>query len=132
MIFTSNLRVLNMDIRALAGKIQFFSASATWAASVFACLLNASTVTAEPAPPYEQVHRILTAACGKCHMNGHHRGGIQLNTELQLERDAEVILTSIETSDMPYMDPTWNQTAQGKLVIRYLKAKLGQTDDDNN
>ena len=65
-------------------------------------------------------------------MNGHHRGGIQLNTELQVERDAEVILTSIETSDMPYMDPTWNQTPQGKLVIRYLKAKLGQTDDDNN
>lgn len=121
-----------MTIRALARSRHLSSASFTRAASVIACFLNTSTVTAQPAPPYEQVHRILTAACGKCHMNGHHRGGIQLNTELQVERDAEVILTSIETSDMPYMDPTWNQTAQGKLVIRYLKAKLGQTDDDNN
>ena len=121
-----------MVTKALLRRTQFFPAIFTFAASSIACLLNASSLNAEPAPPYEQVHRILTAACGKCHMNGHHRGGIQLNTEFQVERDAEVILASIESADMPYMDPTWNQTAQGKLVIRYLKVKLGHADNETS
>ncbi len=83
-------------------------------------------------PPFPVVHRIFKTACGRCHQDGHHRGGIQLNTPLQVNRDATIILQSIESGDMPYMDPTWNKTVQAQTVIRYLKAVIaGEAGEPN-
>jgi mono/diheme cytochrome c family protein len=82
-------------------------------------------------PPFPVVHRIFKTACGRCHQDGHHRGGIQLNTPLQVNRDAAIILQSIESGDMPYMDPTWNKTVQAQTVIRYLKAVIAGEASDN-
>ena len=83
-------------------------------------------------PPFPIVHRILKTACGRCHQDGHHRGGIQLNTPMQVNRDAGIILQSIESGSMPYMDPTWNKTAEAKTVIRYLKAVIAADSQSEN
>ena len=78
----------------------------------------------ESRPNFALIRQIMTANCGRCHQNGNHRGGIQLDTEVEIERDAAVILTSIETGEMPISDRYWSQTREGKLVIQYLKSVL--------
>lgn len=118
------------------GKLRIFSRSLLMILSLV-CLAHQSQGLAQTddeagetsAPPFPIVHRILKTACGRCHQDGHHRGGIQLNTPLQVNRDAALILQSIESGDMPYMDPTWNRTAEAQTVIRYLKAVLAQSED---
>ncbi|MBM4250851.1 MAG: hypothetical protein FJ146_02670 [Deltaproteobacteria bacterium] len=119
----SNLGTLSIFSRVLLMAISLVCLSSQGLAN------TDDEATETSAPPFPTVHRILKTACGRCHQDGHHRGGIQLNTPLQVNRDAAIILQSIESGDMPYMDPTWNQTAQAQTVIRYLKAVIAQGVD---
>jgi uncharacterized membrane protein len=123
-----------MIMLRLLGRMKFLSRSLFFTVALVGTSYQAMATTVEEteeasAPTFPVVHRILKSACGRCHQDGNHRGGIQLNTPLQVNRDAALILQSIESGDMPYMDPTWYRTIQGQTVIRYLKAVIaGETE----
>lgn len=84
----------------------------------------------EPVEPgsisYQEVAPVIAEACGHCHQGGRHKGGIALDDEAALRRNAGAIADSIHSGRMPPRDPQWRDSADGKTVITYLQSLGGQ------
>lgn len=89
-------------------------------------------------PSYEQVKDIVSSACGACHQNGKHKGGVSLDTESDLLRFRRDIVETIREGEMPPRESHWAETADGKLLLQFLKAESagapshGHSKDDDD
>lgn len=98
-----------------------------------------------PAPQasleYSKVSAAVASACGACHQNGKHKDGVVLDSEADLLRHGASSLATIESGKMPPGESEWRSSAEGQLVISYLKDQAakgriptrgGHDDDDDD
>jgi hypothetical protein len=98
-----------------------------------------------PAPQssteYSKVQAAVASACGACHQNGKHKDGVALDSEADLLRHGASSLATIESGKMPPDESEWRSSAEGQLVVSYLKdqqakgripTRGGHDDDDDD
>ena len=98
-----------------------------------------------PAPQssteYSKVQAAVASACGACHQNGKHKDGVALDSEADLLRHGASSLATIESGKMPPDESEWRSSAEGQLVVSFLKdqqakgripTRGGHDDDDDD
>ncbi|TWW08669.1 hypothetical protein E3A20_22020 [Planctomyces bekefii] len=71
------------------------------------------------APTFASVKDIIATKCASCHTAGNQSPALSTLPEIKANR--ALMQQMIESGKMPYSQPTWRTTDQGKKVIEWLK-----------